>query len=88
MSTDEAVLTTNTDVALPRPLLGWYSLGALPGGVGLTAGTFLVFYYNQVLGVPGATVGLAILIASLFDAITDGAFELRAQIIELIQLRG
>jgi GPH family glycoside/pentoside/hexuronide:cation symporter len=70
MSTDEAV-GTETDGPLSRSLLGWYSLGALPGGVGLTAGTFLVFYYNQVLGVAGATVGLAILAASIFDAITD-----------------
>jgi GPH family glycoside/pentoside/hexuronide:cation symporter len=62
---------TGTKPALSRSLLGWYSLGALPGGVGLIAGTFLVFYYNQVLGIPGATVGLAILAASIFDAITD-----------------
>ncbi len=70
MSTDKAA-ATHSDGALSRSLLGWYSLGALPGGVGLIAGTFLVFYYNQVLGIPGATVGLAILAASIFDAITD-----------------
>ncbi|MBW2394089.1 MAG: MFS transporter [Deltaproteobacteria bacterium] len=56
---------------LSRRLLAWYSLGALPGGVALGAGSFLVFYYNQVLGVPAATVGLAILAASIFDAVTD-----------------
>jgi glycoside/pentoside/hexuronide:cation symporter, GPH family len=32
---------------------------------------FLLFYYNQVLDLPGAYAGLAILIAMLFDAITD-----------------
>ena len=57
--------------ALTRSLLGWYSLGAVPGGIGLSAGTFLVFYYNQVLGIPAATVGFAILAASIFDAVTD-----------------
>jgi GPH family glycoside/pentoside/hexuronide:cation symporter len=51
--------------------LGWYGLGAVPHGVGITVGTFLVFYYNQVLGVPGASVGLAILVGSIFDAVTD-----------------
>ncbi len=56
---------------LPGSLVRWYSLGALPGGVALSSGSFLVFYYNQVLGVPAATVGLAILAASIFDALTD-----------------
>jgi Na+/melibiose symporter-like transporter len=32
---------------------------------------FLLFYYNQVLGLPGAYAGLAILIAMVFDAISD-----------------
>ena len=32
---------------------------------------FLLFYYNQVLGLPGSYAGLAILIAMLFDAISD-----------------
>lgn len=32
---------------------------------------FLLFYYNQVLGLPGTYAGLAILIAMLFDAISD-----------------
>lgn len=34
-------------------------------------GTFLLFYYNQVLGLSGNLAGLAILIALLFDAFTD-----------------
>jgi GPH family glycoside/pentoside/hexuronide:cation symporter len=49
----------------------WYALGALPGGVGATVATFLVFYYNQVLGVPGAQIGFALMVASVFDAVTD-----------------
>jgi GPH family glycoside/pentoside/hexuronide:cation symporter len=32
---------------------------------------FLLFYYNQVLGLPGTYAGLAILIAMIFDAIAD-----------------
>ena len=34
-------------------------------------GTFLLFYYNQVLGLPGDLAGLAIALALLFDAVTD-----------------
>ncbi len=32
---------------------------------------FLLFYYNQVLGLPGAYAGAAILIAMIFDAVSD-----------------
>src|SRR5690606_6830085 len=32
---------------------------------------FLLFYYNQVLGVPGTLCGLALAISLVFDAITD-----------------
>lgn len=70
MSTNGAA-APDTSGGLSRSVLGWYSLGASPGGIALTAGTFLVFYYNQVLGIPGATVGFAILAASIFDAVTD-----------------
>jgi Na+/melibiose symporter-like transporter len=34
-------------------------------------GTFLLFYYNQVLGLSGDLAGLAIFIALIFDAVTD-----------------
>lgn len=34
-------------------------------------GTFLVFYYNQVLGMPGSLAGLAVGIALIIDAISD-----------------
>jgi Na+/melibiose symporter-like transporter len=82
MSTDAVAAVPKRSGALSRSVLSWYCLGALPGGVGLTAGTFIVFYYNQVLGVPGATIGLAIMAASIFDAITDpiaGAISDRTQ---------
>ncbi|MCP4749803.1 MAG: hypothetical protein GY866_02830 [Proteobacteria bacterium] len=71
MSENEVSHAPKTGNALSRSLLGWYGLGAAPGGIALTTGTFLVFYYNQILGVAGATVGLALLIASIFDAVTD-----------------
>ena len=71
MSMEMASTACRDDEPLSRSVLGWYSVGAFPGGVGLLAGTFIVFYYNQVLGVPGSTVGLAIMAASVFDAITD-----------------
>lgn len=34
-------------------------------------GTFLLLYYNQVLGLSGDLAGLAIFIALIFDAVTD-----------------
>ena len=36
-----------------------------------TFGTFLLFYYNQVLGLSGDLAGLAIALALIFDAFTD-----------------
>jgi Na+/melibiose symporter-like transporter len=57
--------------ALPRSLVLWYGLGAVPVGIGVTAGSFLVFYYHQVLAVPASWVGGALLVAALFDAVTD-----------------
>jgi len=34
-------------------------------------GFFLLFYYNQVLGLSGTLAGAALFIALLFDAVTD-----------------
>ncbi len=34
-------------------------------------GAFVMFYYNQVLGLPGTVVGVALGIALIFDAVTD-----------------
>jgi Na+/melibiose symporter-like transporter len=33
--------------------------------------TFLLFYYNQALGLPGTLSGAALMIALIFDAVTD-----------------
>jgi GPH family glycoside/pentoside/hexuronide:cation symporter len=50
----------------------FYGLGQLPEGVKTAAfGFFLLFYYNQVLGLSGSMAGLALFIALAFDAITD-----------------
>jgi GPH family glycoside/pentoside/hexuronide:cation symporter len=49
-----------------------YGLGQLGEGVKNSSfETFLLFYYNQVLGVSGTLAGAAILIALLFDAFLD-----------------
>lgn len=57
--------------------IGWttrlaYGLGSIAYGVknnGFT--TFLMIYFNQALGLPAILVGLALLIALVFDAVSD-----------------
>ena len=57
-------LTFNTKFA--------YGIGQLAEGLKNSAlGTFVLFYYNQVLGLSGTLAGTAIFIALFFDAITD-----------------
>ena len=57
-------LTFNTKFA--------YGVGQLAEGLKNSAlGTFVLFYYNQVLGLPGTLAGLAVAIALIFDAVTD-----------------
>jgi len=59
-----STLTFNTKFA--------YGVGQLAEGLKNAAlGTFVLFYYNQVLGLPGTLAGLAVAIALIFDAITD-----------------
>ena len=55
------------------PRVRWlYGIGSAAYGVKDNGFSyFLLFYYNQVLGLPGRYAGLAILIAMLFDAISD-----------------
>ena len=49
-----------------------FGIGQLPEGIKSAAfGFFLLFYYNQVLGLSGTLSGTAIFIALLFDAISD-----------------
>ena len=60
----------------PPPLTrktSWlYGLGSIAYGVKNNGFSyFLMFYYNQVLGLPASLAGTAILIAMIFDAISD-----------------
>jgi Na+/melibiose symporter-like transporter len=49
-----------------------FGVGQVAEGVKNTAfSTFLLLYYNQVLGLSGSLAGLAIMIALCFDAVTD-----------------
>lgn len=49
-----------------------YGVGQLAEGVKSTAfSVFLLYYYNQVLGLSGAWTGLALGLATVFDAIID-----------------
>jgi Na+/melibiose symporter-like transporter len=61
---------------MPPALTGstklWYGLGQAAEGLKNEAyAVFLLFYYTSVIGLSGALAGQAILIALLFDAITD-----------------
>jgi Na+/melibiose symporter-like transporter len=57
---------------LPLSTKLWYGLGQMAEGLKNEAFTlFLLFYYTQVVGLSGALSGQAILIALLFDAVTD-----------------
>ena len=49
-----------------------FGIGQIAEGVKTCAfGTYLLFYYNQILGLSGDLAGLAIFIALVFDAVTD-----------------
>jgi Na+/melibiose symporter-like transporter len=56
-----------------RPATRWlYGFGSVAYGVKDNGFSyFLMFYYNQVLGLPGSLAGTAILIAMILDAVSD-----------------
>jgi Na+/melibiose symporter-like transporter len=57
---------------LPRSTKLWYGLGQMAEGLKNEAfSLFLLFYYTQVVGLSGTLSGQAILVALLFDAVTD-----------------
>ena len=62
-----------TDVRkLSQPTMLAYGIGQAAEGMKNQAfSVFLVFYYQQVIGLPGWMAGLALGIALVFDAITD-----------------
>ena len=60
------------DLKLPSRTKFAFGIGQVAEGVKNTCfATFLLIYYNQVLGLSGSLAGLAIMIALCFDAITD-----------------
>ncbi len=53
-------------------VMGSYGFGAAAYGVKDSGfGTFLLLFYNQVVGVPAATVGFVVMIALIVDAFID-----------------
>ena len=58
--------------ALPTSVKLLYGVGQFAEGIkNLAFSIFLLFYYNQVLGLPGWMSGVAVGIALVFDAVTD-----------------
>ena len=59
-------------VTMPWRLRLVYGVGQLPEGIKSAAfGFFLLFYYNQVLGLSGTLAGIAVFIALCLDAASD-----------------
>jgi len=59
---------------LGQRTMGAYAFGAVAYGVKDAGfGTFLLLFYNQVVGLPSATVGLVVMLALLIDAFVDPA---------------
>lgn len=57
---------------MPVPTRIFYGIGSVSEGVKETAfNVFLLFYYNNVLGLSGSLTGLAIFLALCVDAFTD-----------------
>ncbi|MCP4750976.1 MAG: hypothetical protein GY866_08790 [Proteobacteria bacterium] len=73
--TDNSVLNNELnqgDRVLPFFTKFSYGVGQMSEGIKNSAfGTFLLLFYNQVLGVSGTLVGTAIFVALCFDAVTD-----------------
>ncbi len=63
---------TNSNPRLPISLKTYFGIGQIAEGIKNTGfTTFLLFYYNSVLGLSGTYAGTALLIALVFDAVTD-----------------
>ncbi len=62
----------SSDRLISFPVKVSYGLGQFAEGLkNASFGLFVLFYYNQILGVSGTLCGLALGIALVFDAITD-----------------
>ncbi|MCR9279361.1 MAG: MFS transporter [Pseudomonadaceae bacterium] len=65
-------MTENPPGTLTWRIRIMFSVGQMPEGIKAAAfGFFLLFFYNQVLGLSGFLASLAIVIALLFDAVSD-----------------
>ncbi len=63
-------MSSDRKISLPTKFS--YGIGQFAEGLNnVSFGLFILFYYNQVLGVSGTLCGLALGIALIFDAITD-----------------
>ncbi len=56
---------------LRKSFLAWYGIGAAPVGIGFIVNVYILYYYDQVLHVPVGLVTTALMIAAMFDAVTD-----------------
>ncbi|NQZ99456.1 MAG: MFS transporter [Myxococcales bacterium] len=57
---------------LDRATMRWYGVGQAAEGIkNYSFAVFLLFYFNQVLGLSGTLCGVALAVALAFDAITD-----------------
>jgi Na+/melibiose symporter-like transporter len=57
---------------LSLPVMGAFGIGQAAEGIkGAAFNTFLLFFYQQIMGVSGTFTGLALAIALIFDAVTD-----------------
>jgi len=74
MNEAAATLAVPPPQRLRKATLLCYGFGAVAYGVKDSGfGTFLLLFYNQVLGLPAASVGFAIMCALLIDALIDPA---------------
>ena len=68
-------MATDSQVDIPPLSAGvklTFGIGQIAEGIKASAfSTFLLFYYNQVLGLSGDLAGVAIALALVFDAVTD-----------------
>lgn len=72
MGNQDLANTTPEARLLPFTSKLGFGVGQLAEGITLTVfNTFVLFYFNQILGVPGTLTGIALGIALFCDAITD-----------------
>ena len=65
---------TAAHVPLPRRTVVWFGIGQAAEGIKSHSFTaFLLFYYTSVLGLGGTLAGAALMIALVFDAVSDPA---------------